>query len=51
MTRRTLYLLYMNGDFKTMPPEDIKKQLDFCGLSEEELKKIRNVDASFMSYG
>ena len=40
VTRRTLYLLYMNGDFKTMPPEDIKKQLDFCGLSEEELKKI-----------
>ena len=38
--RRTLYLLYMNGDFKTMSDEDIKKQLDFCGLSEEELKKI-----------
>ena len=40
LTRRTLYLLYMTGDFKTLSPEDIKKQLDFCGLSEDELKKI-----------
>lgn len=30
----------MTGDFKTLSPEDIKKQLDFCGLSEDELKKI-----------
>lgn len=40
LTCRTLYLLYMTGDFKTLSPEDIKKQLDFCGLSEDELKKI-----------
>ncbi|KAK8800458.1 hypothetical protein WA171_005089 [Blastocystis sp. BT1] len=36
----TLYLTYMTDSFRTMTPEQIQQELDKCGLTEEQIKKM-----------
>lgn len=37
---RTLYLMYMNHDFTTKSVDQIKKELNFCGLSKESMAEL-----------